>query len=169
MCRAFDQLQSGQEYETALPVHHIGFLDYTLFKEVPEFYATYRLMNEKNHHIYSSKFILSVLNLTCIELATEDDKAYKIDYWARLFKAKTWEEIQMVAKENEYLEETAKRLFAANADEIVRQKCLARQDAERRERTLERDNKLLKKALADKDAEIARLQSIINDMKQTNI
>lgn len=110
-----------------------------------------------------------MLNLTCIELATEDDKAYKIDYWARLFKAKTWEEIQMVAKENEYLEETAKRLFATNADEIVRQKCLARQDAERRERTLERDNKLLKKALADKDAEIARLQSIINDMKQTNI
>lgn len=50
LCRSFDQLYRGQEYEEALPVHHIGFLDFTLFPEYPEFYATYRLLNVKNHH-----------------------------------------------------------------------------------------------------------------------
>ena len=97
----------------------------------------------------SDKFALSVVNLKEIELATAEDKAYKIDYWARLFKAKTWEEIKMFVKENEYLQEAAENLYVANADEIVRQQCRARADAERLQRTLERDNKILKEQNAE--------------------
>ena len=138
LCRAYDQLYRGQKYEEALPVVHIGFLDFTLHPSNPEFYATYKMLNIKNHLVYSDKFRLSVVNLKCIELATEEDKAYKIDYWAAIFKAETWEEIRMLAKENEYLQEAASSLYVANADEIVRQQCIAREDAERRERTLER-------------------------------
>lgn len=132
-----------------LPVIHIGFLDFTLHPEKPEFYATYKMLNVKNHLLYSDKFALSVVNLKEIELATTEDKAYKIDYWARLFKAKTWEEIKMFVKENEYLQEAAENLYVANADEIVRQQCRARADAERLQRTLERDNKILKEQNAD--------------------
>ena len=61
----------------------------------------------------------------------------------------TQEELKMLAKDNEYMEETVEALYVANADEIVRQQCRAREDAERRERTLERDNKKLKEELAD--------------------
>lgn len=77
-----------------LPAVQIGILDYTLFPDAPEFYATYRLMNVKTHKIYSDKLCLSVLDLKHIELATEEDKAYQIDYWARLFKATTWKELR---------------------------------------------------------------------------
>ena len=149
LCRSFDQLYSGGKYEDVLPVIHIGFLDFTLHPEEPEFYATYKMLNVKNYRLYSDKFILSVVNLKEIELATEEDKAYKIDYWARLFRASTWEEIKVVVKDNEYLKEAAESLYVANADEIVRQQCRARQDAERRERTLERDNKILKEQNAE--------------------
>lgn len=84
-----------------------------------------------------------MVDLTQIELATEEDKAYDIDYWARLFKAKTWEDIKMLAEKNEYLQEAAQSVYMANAEEIIRQKCLAREEAERHERTLKRDmNKL---------------------------
>ena len=138
LCRAYDQLYKGQKYEEALPVIHIGFLDFTLHPSAPEFYATYQMLNVKNHLLYSDKFTLSVVNLNQIELATEEDKEYKIDYWAAIFKAGTWEEIKMLAKENEYLQEAAESLYVANADEIVRQQCVAREDAERRERTLEK-------------------------------
>lgn len=148
LCRAYDQLYRGQKYDEALPVVHIGFLDYTLHPDYPEFYATYQMLNVKNHLLYSGKFTLSVVNLKCIELATEEDKAYGIDYWAAMFKAKTWEELKMLAKNNEYLQEAAESLYVANADEIVRQQCIAREDAERRERTLERDNRLLKEEKA---------------------
>lgn len=33
-----------------------------------------------------------MLDISQIELATDEDKAYKMDYWAKLFKAKTWED-----------------------------------------------------------------------------
>lgn len=85
LCRNFDHLRSGQDYLDVKPTIHIGFLDYTLFPDNPEFYATYRMMNEKNHHIYTDKFVLSVIDLRHINLATEEDKEWKIDYWAFLF------------------------------------------------------------------------------------
>ena len=75
------------------PVIHIGFLDYTLFSDCPEFYATYKLFNAKNHHLYSDNLTLSVVDLSRIDLATDEDKSYHIDYWAKLFKATTWGEI----------------------------------------------------------------------------
>ena len=161
-CREYDQLQKGQQYEETLPVIHIGFLMFTPFKNVPEFYARYMMMNVKNHNVYSDKLILSVVDLTKVELATEEDKAYKIDYWARLFKAKTWEDLKMLARENEYLQEAADSLFVANADEIIRQQCQAREDAEKRERTLERDNKLLKEQMKEKDEQISLKDEVIS-------
>ena len=144
LCRTFDHLYRGQDYEEALPVYHIGFLDFSLFPNYPEFYATYQLLNIKNHNLYSSKFSLSVVDLNQIKLATEEDKVYGIDYWAHLFKSKTWEELKMLAKDNEYLDAAANSLYEANADWMVRERCIARKLAERRERTLERDIKLLK-------------------------
>lgn len=153
LCRAFDQLYRGQDYDEALPVIHIGFVNFTLHPEHPEFYATHKLMNVKNHLTYSDKFVLSVVDLNKIDLATEEDKRYKIDYWARIFKAKTWEEMKMLVKDNEYLEETARSIYVANADEIVRQQCLAREDAERLQRSLERDNKIWKEKYAKEKKE----------------
>ena len=144
LCRTFDHLYRGQDYEEALPVYHIGFLDFSLFPDYPEFYATYQLLNIKNHTLYSSKFSLSVVNLNQTELATDEDRAFSIDYWARLFKVGTWEELKMLAKDNEYLDAAANSLYEANADWMVRERCIARKLAERRERTLERDIKLLK-------------------------
>ena len=144
LCRTFDHLYRGQDYEEALPVHHIGFLDFSLFPNYPEFYATYQLLNIKNHNLYSSKFSLSVVDLNQTKLASEEDKVYGIDYWAHLFKSKTWEELKMLAKDNEYLDAAANSLYEANADWMVRERCIARKLAERRERTLERDIKLLK-------------------------
>ena len=161
LCRAYDQLYRGQKYEEALPVVHIGFLDFTLHPSNPEFYATYKMLNIKNHLVYSDKFRLSVVNLKCIELATEEDKAYKIDYWAAIFKAETWEEIRMLAKENEYLQEAASSLYVANADEIVRQQCIAREDAERRERTLERLVMQKQEKIEEQEKENKRLRALL--------
>ena len=159
LCRAFDQLQSGQEYEETLPVIHIGFTDFTLFPDEPEFYATYRMLNIKNpSQVYSDKFTLSVIDLTQINKATEDDKSSKLDYWARLFKAKTWEELQMLAQNDEYLQEAATSIRIANEAEIVREQCRAREDALRRERTLERDNNRLLAENASLQDENASLQ-----------
>ena len=111
LCRAFDNLSKGEDYAEIKPAIHIGILDFTLFPDFPEFFATYWLMNEKNHHVYSRKFRLSVLDLNQIELAAEEDIKYKIDYWANLFKSTTWEELKMIAKSDEYIQEAVDTVY----------------------------------------------------------
>lgn len=174
LCRAYDNLYSGEDYKKVRPVIHIGFLDFDLPLGEPEFYATYKLLNVKNHGVYSDKFILSVLHLNQIELATEEDKAYRIDHWAKLFKAKTWEELKMYAEKNEYLKEAAEALYVANSDEIVRQQCRARKDAEIREmrmqyaiQELEDKNAVLEDKNAALEDEIASLRKHLEEMKRT--
>lgn len=147
------------------PVIHIGFLDYTFFPGHPEFYATYRLLNIRDAFEYNDKLPLSVLDLGHIELATESDKAYGIDQWSALFRSISWEEILMIAKNNEYLMEAAKTLYNLNSDDMVRQRYQARMDAELQEQyllkridTLTADNDKLTADNAAKDAEIEALK-----------
>ena len=46
-----------------------------------------------------------MLDLTRIDLATEEDKANELDYWAELFKATTWEELRMLAEKDAEIEQ----------------------------------------------------------------
>ena len=81
-----------------------------------------------NHQIYSSKLRLSVLDLTHIELATEEDRFFHIDYWACLFKATTWEEIKMLAQKDSMIKEASDTILQLSQDEQIRQRCEARAD-----------------------------------------
>lgn len=151
LCRNFDQLQSGQDYQEAKPVIHIGFLDFTLFPKHPEFYATYKLLNVKNHYIFTDKFVLSVVDLNQIDLATEEDCLWKIDYWAALFKATTWEEVKMLAEQNPIMQDAVATMYEMSAEDAIREQCRAREDYYRTMNTLKahirnRDQKLEQQA-----------------------
>ena len=87
-------------------------------------------MDVVQHRIYSSKFAVNVLDLSHIELATQEDKNWNLDFWARLFKAKTWEEMKMIAKDNEYFTEASNTLCDLYADFNVRERCRDREDYE---------------------------------------
>lgn len=159
--RSFDHLNSGQDYSEVLTVHSIGFLNYTLFPEAPEFFATYELRNRKSGKLYSSKFSIHVLDLTKIDLASDEDKKYGIDRWARLFMAKTWEELRMVAKNNPDLLQASNELYTINKDDLIRQQARARADAEFWERNRNARIKKLEEALIEKDNSIAEKNSMI--------
>ena len=180
LCRSFDQLNRGQAYLDAKPVIHIGILDYTLFENAPEFYATYELQNIRTQQTYSRKLSLNVLDLTQIDRATEEDKRFGIDRWAALFRATTWEELRMITKNNEYMDDGAQVLLTMNSDQTIRDMCYFRERAEIEEKyrndlikkqeaelaaqadvITKKDNALAEKdnALAEKDRIIAELQS----------
>ena len=165
--RSFDHLNSGQDYSEVLTVHSIGFLNYTLFPEAPEFFATYELRNRKSGKLYSSKFSIHVLDLTKIDLASEEDKKYGIDRWARLFMAKTWEELRMVAKNNPDLLQASNELYTINKDDLIRQQARARADAEFWERNRNARIKKLEEALIEKDNSIAEKNSMIAEKDNT--
>ena len=166
LCRNFDQLKQGEPYQNVNPIIQIGFLDYTLFPDSPEFYATYQILNVKSHRLYSDKMRLSVLDLTRIDLATKEDIKYQLNYWASLFKSTTWEELRMLAENNEYMKEVSDTVYHLTQEEGIRQQCEARQDYYR---TMNGINDLLQEqdktiaaqkiALDEKDALIASLQA----------
>ena len=168
LCRSFDQLNHGQNYNEIKPVIHIGFLDYTLFEEYPEFYTTYKLINVNNHHIYSDNITLSVVNLSKIDLATEEDRKYHIDKWAALFKAKTWEEIKMIAGNSEYLSEATKSIFQMCSDAQVRKMCLEIEEYHLDMQCFQRIIAEQKEALAMKDGTLAKQEDIIRQLKSEN-
>ncbi len=165
-CRTFDQLQKGESYLDVKPVRHIGFLDYDLKDFTPEFYATYQLLNIKNHEIYSGKFALSVVNLNQIELATEEDREYGIDHWARLFKATTWEAIKKMAQENEYISSAAETMFESSQDESMRIFMEGVEEANRIRRGQELRIEQAEATIARKEAIIAEKESTIIEMDE---
>lgn len=133
LCRCFDNLQKGQGYLQVKGAVHIGFLDYTLFPQNPEFYSTYRLINESTGQLYSSKFRISVVDLTLIKLATEDDKKYHRDLWASFFKAKEWGELMELAKQDQNIQKAVVTLKKLTEDEKFKLQYEAREDRIRQE------------------------------------
>ena len=85
---------------------------------------------------------MNVVDLSHIELATEEDRKYHIHEWAALFKAETWEEIKVLASKDEYLNQASQTMFRMSADEQIRKRCLDReeyyQDLRNYERTIEK-------------------------------
>ncbi|MDE7203511.1 MAG: Rpn family recombination-promoting nuclease/putative transposase [Lachnospiraceae bacterium] len=165
LCRSFDNLSKGSNYIDVVPAVQIGFIDFTLFEDAPEFYATYKMENVKNHRIYTDKMWLSVVELNSIELATEEDRRYQIDQWAKLFKARTWEELKSMASANQYMESAANTIYELSVDETVQEQCRRWAEYEyyqkRREEQIaefQQENTRLKQENADKDAEIAELK-----------
>ena len=161
LCRKFDNVVRGDDYIEVKPVYHIGFLDFTLFEDHPEFFAKYHISNEKDGYQYTDKFHLYVIELNHTEMATEEDKKHKIDTWAKLFKATTWEEIKMITSTNPSMNSTAEEIFAANSDFMIAEQCRVREDNiihERRmkEALIEKDNKIEEqsKELEEKDKKL---------------
>jgi len=136
-CRTFSSLNKGEAYADVKSVIHIGFLNFELFPDNPEFYSIFQLLNAKNYKKYSDKFTISVINLNRTDLATDEDKAYNIDYWARLFKATTWEEIRMLAEKNEGIREAGETMFRYVYDDYESALCEMREEYRRRARTEE--------------------------------
>ena len=56
----------------------------------------FRALLQADEKTYDNKNV----NLRHIELATDEDKRYGIDTWAKVFKATTWEELKMLASKN---------------------------------------------------------------------
>ena len=156
-CRNYLNLVRGVDYDKVAPSWQIGFLDYTLFHEHPSFYATYKLMDTKDSFVYTDKFSIGVVDLTKTGLATDEDRLYNIDKWAKLFKSETWEDIRMLAKQDVFISKAGETYFEITADEHERQLAEAREDALRRERARKRRFAQVRKELEEANSTIATL------------
>lgn len=175
LCRSFDNLAKGSDYINVAPAIHIGFIDFTLFEDAPEFYATYMMTNMKNHKVYTDKLQLSVIELKNIDLATEEDRRFQVDRWAKLFKAKTWEELKAMAVTNQYMESAVNTMYELSTDERVQEQCRRRAEYEYFQKQQEEKILALNKTvadqqaeIADKDAEIAKLRRLLAENNKSH-
>lgn len=177
LCRCFDNLQSGQGYSHVKGAYHIGFLDFTLFPEEPEFYSTYTIRNTKTNSLYSSKFGITVVNLKQIDKATDEDINNHRNLWASFFKATRWEEIHMLAIKDKFIHMAAVKLYKLGMDKKIRDEIWAREDYLRQEvdfkehyenEIAKRDKEIAsqKEEIASKEAEIAGLAVEIERLRK---
>ena len=117
LCRAYDNIGSGDNYSLVKPTTLFCITDKELIPQAEaEFYAKYRLINIKNHHLYTDKFGINMLQLNHTDLATKEDIRNNLVYWANLFKATTWEEFKNLAKNHPDIEEVGNLIFELNYD-----------------------------------------------------
>ena len=163
LCREFDHLNRGEDYVDVRPVIQIGLLDFSLFDGEPEFYASYALRNEKSGKLYTDKFKLKVMELRQSEIATEEDRKWKLDKWARFFKSKSWEEIKMLTKDLPVLGEAAEMVYEVSADEKIRRQCEAREEFIRRQRTTQRLMEMQEQKIEEQNRRIREREKKIQE------
>lgn len=178
LCREFDSLNHGDDYEDVKTAYQISFLNFDLFEDHPEFFARYQMRNVRDGHVYTDRFNLIVISLNQTDIATNDDKAREIDKWARLFKAKTWEELRMVANDNKYMTSAVETVYLSNEDRNMVKIAREREEYLRLEayrikkindltvenQGLNAANKELEKANAEKDAIIQKYKEKYGDL-----
>lgn len=108
-----------------------------------------------------------MLDLTQIQIATEEDKAYGLDRWAKLFKATTWEEFKMIAAKDEIMQEAGETVFKLNWTDSERYLCEAREETRRAWNTINKQLEMAQTALAEKDAFITEKDATIAELKAT--
>ena len=164
LCRTFNSMKKGEaSYLSVMPAHHIGILDFTLPHLSKEFYSHFYMMNPKTYEIYSDKLCLSMLNLRYRELATEEEKRYGLDRWARAFLADTWEEFQMLAKEDIDFKRVADSVYKVLVDEAQRDACLRYEERKAEEELARQLIKEKDAALQEKDVVIQEKDAVIQE------
>ena len=161
LCRSYDNLNRGDDYIDTKPAIHIGILDFTLFEEYPEFFASYRLLNVKNHNEYTSKFQLYVLDLNQIELATQEDRKHERDVWARLFQAKTRGDLMSIAQQYKEFEPVINKMNASMSDDAIQLQYDAEETLRNREKGIRKKIHRLEEELADKDERLLNQEARI--------
>ena len=74
----------------------------------------------------------------------------------------------MIAQNNEILTSATKSLFEYNADDLIRQQCRAREEAERHERTLLKKISDSEKTIAAQADTINKQAGTIDELKKEN-
>lgn len=132
MCRMFDNLEQGQGYDEVKPCIHIGILNCSLVigkeEKVREFFNDYRILNTRTCETFTEKFVIKELLLNNLENATKKQKEDNagVYYWAKLFKAKTWEEMRMIAQKDVRMKSLVNTASKLSGDRAVKEACEAR-------------------------------------------
>ena len=147
-CRGYDSQKHGDSYEEHPGFRQVTFCDYTLFAEHPAFCSTYMLTSTDDpHYIYSDKISLTNIDMTRIDLASENDIRFGLVNWAKLFMAETWEEPKMLAEKDQTIERAVSSAWQMTEEEIIRERMRNREEGEQLWRSMENNLRNIRSSL----------------------
>ena len=167
LARIYDRILKGKSYLNSPTAIHVGFLDYNMFEDEQEFYSRYLMENVRSHRVFNDRFDMRVIRMNLADLATEEDKKYKIDEWVRLFKAKTWEELKMAATTLD-MKNAAEKLYTSNMSEQERYYAEAYEDYVRNEERRQWIQAELERQLEEKEQALAEQAELIKKLQEEN-
>lgn len=165
LARIYDRVLKGKSYLNSPTAIHIGFLNYNLFEDEQEFYSQYLMENVRSHRVFNDRFDMRIIRMNLTDLATAEDKKYKIDEWVRLFKAKTWEELKMAATTLD-MKNAAEKLYTSNMSEQERYYAEAYEDFIRNEERRQWIQAELERRLEEKDQALAEQAELIKKLQE---
>ena len=167
LCRMFDQLKRGEDYKVAKKTIHISITNFTP-ENFPEIlYSNYYLYNPKTMHKYSDKFGIYMLQLNQLGNPEDEKNMPDVYYWAQLFKASTWEEIQMLADKNQAIQESIVTIQELTADEKMQMQMEARERYRRDyEAAIEFGRQQVLKQLAQTEEQLAQKDERIRFLEE---
>jgi predicted transposase/invertase (TIGR01784 family) len=117
-----NDLQRNEDYSDMKKAVQIGILDFALFPERRhELYSEFLFMNRHTHEIYNDSARIFVLCLPYLKNCPEAEKKDPVYDFARLFAATTWEELTILAEENDTMKNVHVELKKLTEDEKIRQ------------------------------------------------
>ena len=99
------------------------------------------------HYIYSDKISLININMTRIDLATDNDIKFGLVNWAKLFMAETWEELKMLAEKDQTIERAISSAWQMTEEEIIRERMRNREEGEQLWRSMENNLRNIRSSL----------------------
>ena len=127
LCSIFtDQLYEGDDYDKLEKCIHVSILDFNHFED-DICYRKIHLRDDETGKIYSDKLELQMLELS--KLPPDVKSGEDVLAWMYFFSGENKEELETMAKKNEYIEEAYNTLVKLSADEEKRREYKAREKA----------------------------------------
>ncbi len=119
------------------------------------------------HYIYSDKISLTNIDMTRIDLATENDIRFGLVNWVKLFMAETWEELKMLAEKDKTIERAVSSAWQMSEEEIIRERMRNREEGEQMWRSMEKELEEYKKQSAKYQEQSAKDRKRAEEAEKT--
>ena len=163
------QINVGEDYSEVKRAISLIITGEKMFKDGGEYHETIAMRRENGENFTDVQEI-NIFDLS--KLKNEKSRSCPKYLWLSLINTKTWEELELLAKESEEMEQAAEKLIVISQDEEARARALSRANSEyatklhergireevRKEERLRMDE-LMQKAEAEKDELVQKAEA----------
>lgn len=123
-----EQIEKGKGYDVFKKCVSISILGFKLFKDEPDFYSCFHIREDTRNFIYTDKMEFHVIELPKLPKELKENSS-DLELWAKFINAEEKEELEMIAKQNVYIQSAYDKLEIISQDKQKRLEYEARQKA----------------------------------------